>query len=323
MAGCGGTVLLGYDITPRFSVEGHYSDLGEATFDPSGEIGYEVGAVSGLLYFINSDLGRARREGFSLFGRAGVGILENDSGEVPFDQLNDGHLLVGIGAEYGLENGLGFRLEATSHDEDILYGQGSILYRFGSNNRRNSAVRTPVTPPAPEPVEPAVVQPVPVEPPAELPEELPADEPLPLPLDSDGDGIQDTSDECNNTVAGTPIGDNGCAFFVGAIDGVSFASNSDELTSSALGVLGEVVNVLNQYPDARISIGAHTDSQGPGEQNLQLSKSRAIAVTRFLVEQGIDGSRLTPQAFGESRPVQSNETTSGRAANRRVEFNLL
>lgn len=307
----GGTVFLGYDITPRFSIEGHYSDLGEATFDPNGSIDYQVGAISGLLYFLNSDRNRAKREGFSLFGRVGAGILENDSNGVPFDQVNGGHLLIGLGGEYGLENGLAFRLEATSHDEDIIYGQGSILYRFGGNGPSRSSVRRPATPPVS----------------TRLPVESTSTAPLVVsessPLDSDGDGILDTSDQCNSTRVGTPVGNDGCAYFDGAIDGVVFASGSDVLTLESRSILGEVVDVMTQYPQARISIGAHTDSQGAGEQNLLLSKSRAIAVTRFLVEQGVDGSRLSPQAFGESQPIQSNETTIGRAANRRVEFNLL
>ena len=107
------------------------------------------------------------------------------------------------------------------------------------------------------------------------------------------------------------------------MEGVEFASGSDQLTPDARNILGGVVDVLNQFPQARISIGAHTDSQGNGEQNLLLSRSRAIAVTRFLVEQGIDGSRLSPRAFGETQPIQTNTTAAGRAANRRVEFDLL
>lgn len=306
----GGTVLLGYDINSVVSIEGHYSDLGEATFDPEGEIDYQVGAVSALLYFANNFADRSRREGFSLFGRVGVGVLENDSDVIEFEQVNDAHLLLGLGAEYGFGNGLGIRLEGVSHDEDINYGQLGLVYRFGS-----SAPRRRAAPPAPVPA--------PREPAETASTAAPAVTPEPEPLDSDNDGIVDTDDQCNSTVDGTPIGTDGCAYFKGAIDGLGFASSSDELTGDARTILDEVVDVLKQFPDARISIGAHTDSTGPGQQNLDLSKLRAISVTRYLVEQGIDGSRLAPRAFGESQPIQSNETAPGRAANRRVELNLL
>ena len=310
----GGTVFLGGDVSPRWSVEAFVSDLGDAGFEPNGAIDYQVGAVSGLVYFLNDERDRARREGFHLFGRLGVGYLENSSAVVPFDQVNGAHFLVGFGGEYGLRNGLGFRLEGTSHDEDILYRQASILYRFGSAGSRRAAPRTPAVPQTPpvntrEPAESATTAPQPV--------------PEPAPLDSDGDGILDTIDQCNSTPEGIPIGADGCSFFSGAMEGVEFASGSDQLTPDARNILSGVVDVLNQFPQARISIGAHTDSQGNGEQNLLLSRSRAIAVTRFLVEQGIDGSRLSPRAFGETQPIQTNTTAAGRAANRRVEFDLL
>ena len=62
---------------------------------------------------------------------------------------------------------------------------------------------------------------------------------------------------------------------------------------------------------------------GSATSNLQLSKRRAISVARFLVDEGISGSRLRPQAYGESKPRISNATKQGRAANRRVEFTVL
>lgn len=310
----GGTLLLGYDIHPRVSVEGHYSDLGESTFNPNGAIDYQVAGLSALLYFLNDDRDRARREGFSLYGRLGAGYLENDSDVVPFEQQNEAHLLAGIGAEYGFQNGLGVRLEAVSHDADIQYGQAAILYRFGNNERRRSA---PAAPRVPD----VAPQRIPIPATTERTESLVITDSAPL--DSDQDGVLDTTDECINTALGTPVDSSGCAFFEGAIEGINFTSGSDALTPDSLAILNEVVSVLNQYPQARVTIGAHTDSQGPGDANLQLSKARAISVTRYLVEQGIDGSRLAPRAYGESQPRASNETAEGRAANRRVEFNLL
>jgi len=304
----GGTLLLGYDLSSRFSLEGHVSHLGEATFDPDGDIDYTTAGASALFYAFNDAADRNRREGFSLFGRLGVAALNNDSDLVPFDQVNSAHLLAGIGAEYGLSNGLGLRLEAVSHDEDILLGRASLLYRFGSAAPRSRPIaRTPSTP------EPSVV----TEPTSSL---LVTDS---SPLDSDGDGVADTQDQCNTTPAGTPVGSDGCEFFTGAIEGIVFNSGSDVLTEDSRSILDEVVSVLKQYPQSRVSISAHTDAQGPGEANLDLSKRRAISVTRFLVDEGIDGSRLSPQAFGETQPIQSNDTASGRAANRRVEFELL
>lgn len=304
----GGTLLLGYDVSSRISVEGHVSSLGEATFDPNGDIDYTTAGVSALVYGLNDTSDRNRREGFSVFGRLGVASLDNDAEGVPFEQVNDVHLLAGIGAEYGLSNGLGFRLEAVSHDEDIQLARAALVYRFGSAETDRAVPVTRSQEPAPE---------VETEPTSSL---LVTDS---APLDSDSDGVLDTVDQCNSTPFGTPVGSDGCEFFTGAIDGIVFDSGSDVLTSGSRDILSGVVDVLNQYPQARISIAAHTDAQGPGQANLDLSKRRAISVTRYLVEQGIDGSRLAPRAFGETQPIQSNDTVEGRAANRRVEFELL
>jgi outer membrane protein OmpA-like peptidoglycan-associated protein len=84
--------------------------------------------------------------------------------------------------------------------------------------------------------------------------------------------------------------------------------------------LSEVVAVLNEYPDVRIAVQAHTDNRGDAEENLQLSRRRAVSVARFFIEEGIAGQRLRPQAFGESRPRVSNATPIGRSENRRVEI---
>ncbi len=308
----GGTLALGYDLSSRFSVEGHVSSLGEATFEPDGNISYTTAGLSALVYGLNGQRNRNRREGFSLFGRLGVGALENEAEVVPFEQVNDVHLLAGIGAEYGLRNGLGLRLEAVSHDIDILLGRAALVYRFGSAGPRSRpTARIPTPAPAPQ---------APTAETGSTSTLLITDA---TPLDSDLDGVLDTDDQCNTTPAGTPVDSDGCEFFTGVIDGIVFDSGSDVLTLESRSILGEVVDVLTQFPQARISIAAHTDAQGPGSDNLELSKRRAIAVTRFLVEQGIDGSRLSPEAYGETQPIQSNDTPEGRAANRRVEFDLL
>ncbi len=311
----GGSVVIGYDVMPRISVEGHYSALGEATFTPDGSIDYQVAGLSALVYGLNDERDRARREGFSIYGRLGGGFLQNDAELVPFEQVNEFHLLAGIGAEYGLSNGLAVRLEGVSHDLDAQYVQAALIYRIGESGSRRSRPATQRAPVTPAPT------------PATIPAETDSTSSLVItdatPLDSDADGVVDTADQCNDTLAGTPVGADGCTYFDGAIEGVVFDSGSDVLTLEARSILGEVVDVLNQYPQTRITIGAHTDNQGSGESNLMLSKQRAIAVTRFLVEQGIDGSRLAPRAYGESQPRQSNDTAEGRAANRRVEFNLL
>ncbi|MFK8077908.1 MAG: OmpA family protein [Granulosicoccus sp.] len=304
----GASVTLGYDVSNRISVEGHYADLGEATLTPNGTVGYSVAGVSALYYGTNDERDRSRRIGLSAYGRLGLGTLQNEVTDVEYRRLNDAHLLAGVGVEYGLDNGFAVRGELIAHETDAKYAQLGVVYRFDGNNSRR-----PVLPAPPVETQPSVAV-------AEL-EPLP--EPEPLPIDSDFDGVADLMDQCPTTPRGAPVKSDGCAVFNGVIEGINFEPNSDLLTADALAILQGVAQTLQEFPGIRVTIEAHTDNQGSATSNLLLSKRRAVSVARYLVDNGIAGSRLRPQAFGESTPRTSNATKEGRAANRRVEFSIL
>ena len=68
---------------------------------------------------------------------------------------------------------------------------------------------------------------------------------------------------------------------------------------------------------------AHTDNQGSAESNLKLSKQRVISVVRYLIRKGVPKTQLRALAYGESRPMVSNDTADGRKRNRRVEFEVV
>ena len=78
---------------------------------------------------------------------------------------------------------------------------------------------------------------------------------------------------------------------------------------------------IDIFPDSKIRVSGHTDSTGSDAVNMKLSEERAGKVAKFLTEVGgIAADRITVNGYGESRPVASNETADGRAANRRVEI---
>jgi len=305
----GASVALGYDLSERFSIEGHIADLGEATFNPNGSVGYKVGGLSAIMYGLNKAEKRARREGLSLFGRIGVGGMKNSEKVVEYERVNDVHLLLGAGAEYGFSNKLAVRAELVAHEADAKYAQLGLIYRFGeaagaATGKKAAKPETDETgaqvAPLPEPE--ATVRGA---------------------LDSDNDGIPDPIDQCADTKLGRPVNGTGCEVFGGVIEGVNFAIASAQLTDSAETILANVAVVLRENPDLRITIEAHTDNEGSAEANLQLSKLRAVAVARYLVNNGVKGSRLRPKAFGESKPRVSNADAAGRRQNRRVEFQVI
>ena len=104
---------------------------------------------------------------------------------------------------------------------------------------------------------------------------------------------------------------------------VFFATASAELRPESVGELMRLKKLLEDRPTIKIQLNGHTDDVGEEADNQQLSEARAKAVQDFLIENGIDSSRLTYKGFGESQPIDSNETDVGRQNNRRTEFLIL
>jgi outer membrane protein OmpA-like peptidoglycan-associated protein len=84
--------------------------------------------------------------------------------------------------------------------------------------------------------------------------------------------------------------------------------------------LDSIVRALGDRPQMKLEIGGHTDSQGDDAANLKRSQAQAEAVMSYLVDHGVEASRLTARGYGETRPIESNSTSQGRAINRRIEL---
>jgi outer membrane protein OmpA-like peptidoglycan-associated protein len=104
----------------------------------------------------------------------------------------------------------------------------------------------------------------------------------------------------------------------------NFQSGRSEIQSENYPLLEKIVTAINSFPDPSVVVSGHTDSVGGTRINLTLSQQRAETVASFLEKVGgIDRTRLTAIGYGESRPVASNETTVGRASNRRIEVLII
>ncbi|AGC43124.1 kelch domain-containing protein [Myxococcus stipitatus DSM 14675] len=146
--------------------------------------------------------------------------------------------------------------------------------------------------------------------------------------DTDGDGVPDGEDKCPSE-KGTAE-NQGCPAPVKkpvqeeklSLSGrrVTFPVGLAVIEGEGARVLDEVVEMLKSRPDVAIRVEGHTDNTGPETLNQELSQSRAEAVRSYLIQRGINGSRLEARGYGPSRPVASNDTPEGRSANRRVDF---
>lgn len=103
------------------------------------------------------------------------------------------------------------------------------------------------------------------------------------------------------------------------IRNIEFATNSAQLDAASQVLLTTFANYLIHHPAYRAQIWGHTDNSGLASENQALSERRAEAVRHWLIESGVPPDRLKARGWGASKPLESNESESGRARNRRTE----
>ena len=107
-----------------------------------------------------------------------------------------------------------------------------------------------------------------------------------------------------------------------ALRNVFFETGKSEVKIDSYPELDRLIQLMLDVPTLKIELSGHTDNVGNDEYNLNLSQRRADAVRVYLTSRGIDKSRVLAVGYGESKPVDSNDTKDGRANNRRTEFEI-
>ncbi len=108
------------------------------------------------------------------------------------------------------------------------------------------------------------------------------------------------------------------------LDKVFFETNKDIIKPESFKLLDEVASVILANPQVgRVEVAGHTDSDGNDTDNLDLSQRRSDSVKRYLEGKGVPTERLVAKGYGETKPLESNKSSKGKAKNRRVEFNLV
>lgn len=162
-----------------------------------------------------------------------------------------------------------------------------------------------------------------------------------LMTDSDGDGVSDFYDKCPNTPKGTAVDGAGCplpkievpkpvTYIIteedkkvvnDAIKNLEFDFNKATIRSTSNATLDKVASLIVSK-NLSLKLAGHTDSKGSDTYNMKLSKDRAEAVKSYLVSKGANPSRVEATGYGETQPIDTNNTEKGRQNNRRVEFTL-
>lgn len=151
----------------------------------------------------------------------------------------------------------------------------------------------------------------------------------PASSDRDGDGVEDSLDACPD-VAGS-LASKGCLrgkyrgvdvtdTALRLTEPVAFEGDTERLSPESFAVLDTVAQILADNPNMTLEVQGHTDSRGEPDVNQRVSQQRAESVTKYLQGRGVAAARLTAKGYGETRPIESNRTSQGRAINRRVEL---
>jgi OOP family OmpA-OmpF porin len=156
------------------------------------------------------------------------------------------------------------------------------------------------------------------------------------PSDADKDGVVDGVDECPDTPMEYAVNKKGCPIPVSEtyqefLDSksvnvyIQFGSGKADILPASEADLNRVGEVLAGWPEAKVEVGGHTDSQGAEKFNETLSKQRAESVKSWLTSHysKINSRNLVTKGYGESKPIAPNDTPEGMAQNRRVTFTLL
>ena len=107
------------------------------------------------------------------------------------------------------------------------------------------------------------------------------------------------------------------------IENILFNTGKASLRSESSASLNKLVTLLQENPDVKIEVSGHTDNVGSATTNKTLSKNRALSVRNYLISKGIAKERVNYEGYGFERPIAPNDTEKGRAANRRVEVEIL
>jgi outer membrane protein OmpA-like peptidoglycan-associated protein len=135
-----------------------------------------------------------------------------------------------------------------------------------------------------------------------------------------GNHMDKQAEEMENEIEGVTVERVGEGIALKFDSGILFGFDSATLQPQAKENIYKLADILKKYPDSNILIAGHTDSDGSEQYNQSLSERRAKAVSDYTMMQGVSSSRLSIVGLGETEPIASNNTESGKQLNRRVEI---
>ena len=138
--------------------------------------------------------------------------------------------------------------------------------------------------------------------------------------DGDNDGVIDSKDKCLYTPAGHTVNSDGCSEILNLT--IHYNVNSSVIRDISFEKLTKMIAFMKKNSNFKALLYGHTSSEGTKLNNQILSEKRALSIRKYLIEQGIQSSRISVYGRASTQPIASNETKEGREENRRVEIKL-
>ncbi len=321
---------LGYQFNGFSAVELRLANLGGVEYEDGRQLDYQLVDATGLVML--------RQKNASVFARLGVGTFRNE-GDFDVELNNPVHPVIGGGLVYHATPNIDLRLSVSSHDVDAVWSKLSLVWRF---SRRSSAPAViaaknggvvfdnsesdgfksvePVTDinvedsiagvaesglqidekPVPNIQTEPVLAPAPaVSQPLTAPSQKQISVPDVVLVPGDGVESEPVAVEVTLEPASFPLEPD----TVLPIGPLMFEQGRATLTPPSRADLEELVDLLNVNSTLQLNVEAHAAPVGNAELNMLLSRRRALTVIRLLVDQGIEATRLRPQAFGDTLPI--------------------
>ncbi len=292
------SVYFGYDITPIFSAELAYSDLGEAELSGGQEITYEAISLGATAYVWGNNQADNRSDGLSAYVRLGVSSINNES-DIALDDSDNIALWAGAGVQYPVSDNFGLRAEVVSYDGDAQALLGGIYWRPGSDRRRSAPVSR-----APAPVSAQRQAQRPEQPAPSTRQQQPVEQPR----------IAPSAAQCPPEAAAKIADATTCTLLNSTLAGVDFSAGTATLLPSSTSALTQLARAMQSNPSVILEIQGHTENTGSAQAQAQLASQRVRAVALFLVQNGVPVARLSARAFGSTQPLP------GRSASDRIEL---
>lgn len=300
--GDGVKLFFGKYFSPKWRWEIGYTDAGSAGVSNGplaggdlSEVDYKIPSIA-IDYLLRKPSAKLN---FYLRGGAALVKRESEDSRLQFEDESEVGGLIGAGLQWRLNDRFEARLGLENYAEETSFAYLALAGRLGRKSSSNNAPQISDT------------EIVPVTTPAQA---------QPDAATTVGGSVKSDS----NGAVSPDVGASGtCKSVDRELNGVTFDSGSAVLTPLAKMQLDRVAGALKRGPNIRVTVRGYTDSSGNASKNQLLSQKRARAVASYLM-MAVGHFNNAPRAvgMGETNPIASNDTASGRARNRRIELNL-